>query len=86
MSNEADKSASFVQTLNIRESDEGQLGVASLWDCTLWLCARCGSVHVVALCMLIGTVDLHGGGNDRPDHDVCGGESFFVDCEGWRGR
>ena len=54
--------------------------------------ARYGSVHVMALCMLwlcarlIGTVDLHGGGNDRPDHDVCGGELFFVDFEGWRGR
>ncbi len=68
MSNEADKSASFVQTLNIRESDEGQPGVASLvWPafgtarygsvhvvalCMLWLCACCGSVHVVALCTL----------------------------------
>ena len=62
----------------------GSVHVVAL--CMLWLCACCGSVHVVALCMLIGTFDLHGGGNDRPDHDVCGGESFFVDCEGWRGR
>ena len=105
MSNEADKSASSLQKLDVRNSDE----MPALWNCTVELhcgtalrnCTaelHCGTAlrncTVELHCGTVlwnGTVErhvvrLHDVGKDRLGHDVCAGESFFMDCEGWRGR